>query len=175
MNKNIKIKYLLSEEGQKKDILSGGSGKMVQEIKVPLTEELLKLAAIDKDGSAIIKVGINEVVDYEFSSRFTDSTFKKRKSIYEVTEKKFDVPQTPEQLLAYKTNLNNYLKEKKESLNKIIINEERQEKKKQLPISLLLAGLGGMTAMCGQVIISSLPITIIGVAIVCYAVVCLLD
>ena len=73
--KKVIIKYLLSEEGRKNSILLGGNGQGVQKIEVEISERILKLANVDKDGNVELNVGFRKsssgkslediLVDYE--------------------------------------------------------------------------------------------------------------
>lgn len=52
--KEVRIRYQLSAEGRRADLLAGGSGVRHQYVTVPATRELLEMADIADDGSATI-------------------------------------------------------------------------------------------------------------------------
>jgi len=57
----VTVKYALSQEGQKTNLINGGDGKRYQEIEVKEGSELervLKLARIDEDGNATLFVEV---------------------------------------------------------------------------------------------------------------------
>lgn len=56
--KKCNVYYLLSEEGRKKSLLSGGNGKKLQVIEADLTEVLLEKANVDDDGNVTVSFGM---------------------------------------------------------------------------------------------------------------------
>lgn len=72
MNKSCKVYYLLSEEGRKKSLLSGGNGKMVQEFFTELTPELLKKGNVNENGEVNIVFGVKSYFNL-YDSQITRS------------------------------------------------------------------------------------------------------
>lgn len=106
MAKEVKVTYYLSTEGQKLSILSGGDGKLKQELSTPVTDELVSFAEVDRDGNLTIDAGAFHEPEW-----VTDEPewFMLNVSLYRVNGVKwssgkrtffFDKPQTVEGILA---------------------------------------------------------------------------
>jgi hypothetical protein len=176
-DKIIKIQYLLSEEGQKKSLLSGGTGRMLQEIEVPLTEGLLSQASVDEKGNAIIKIGIDQEVDYLFGKKEIQLNKdaaegfipKSVKCINTVTTKKFDEPQTFDQLLIYKSKLNDYLKEKMDLMQQELFEEKKLKRKMKFKLGIMTICVGAPVFLTGGLIIHNVIFLIGGFVLLVFA------
>lgn len=147
---NITVMYLLNEEGRKKSLLSGGDGKHVQVIETPVTEELLNLASVDKNGNAVVKIGYRGKGDdwsdsdrVAISTKIEDDSFRRHKNeepkIVDVRKQiEFDNIQTVESLLIFERDrVKKYeksLEENQELLKSLIIDfkKEQEEKERKL-------------------------------------------
>ena len=101
--KTARIEYLLSEEGRKKSLLSGGNGKATQDIETEITPEILSLASVDSDGNVLLQVGFTKNTNYVTLSksigvRHLSPGWEWEKKI---GGKYFDEPQTVGTLLAW--------------------------------------------------------------------------
>ena len=127
MSKLCKVMYLLSEEGRKASLLSGGDGKEMQCITTDINEDILKLARVTTDGEVYITIGFKDFSysDYLEGKNLTSSNWMKNidavistkvvyvdwKNFYEPYIKKvdgfkrFDKPQTVEQLIEFQNNI----------------------------------------------------------------------
>ena len=134
MSKLCKIMYLLSEEGRKASLLGGGDGKEIQCITTDINEDVLKLARVTTDGEAYITIGFKDYSydDYLKGKNLTSSNWIKnidaiintkvvyvnRENFYEPYIKKvsgvkrFDKPQTVEQLIEFQNNITEYVNKK---------------------------------------------------------------
>jgi hypothetical protein len=79
--------YLLSEEGRKASLLSGGDGRAVQQITLAIPAERLHLVNVDEKGVARLKLRPRFELDAEQRVMFTDSP------------PRYDVPPTLDDLL----------------------------------------------------------------------------
>jgi len=113
----LKIRYQLSEIGQKYNLLNGGDGKKIQELEIEMTEDLLKIAKVGEEGIPYISIGINEIVDYYISESG---------KIEPVMNKVFNITQDANQIIKYKEFLDVYLSKRKVELEKLIKNEEKK-------------------------------------------------
>lgn len=112
------ITYLLSEEGRKKSLLSGGDGKEVQTIETDITPELLGMADVDRDGVVVLKIGDNSYSTPSRSRNVTDiavkTTYDKKPYFDSIADViRFDTPQTPESLVKFETNRRAHLDARK--------------------------------------------------------------
>jgi len=111
MEKQVKVIYRLSQEGQRKSLLAGGDGKQEQVIKTSITPELLEQATIFSDGDARWEVSsifdsakIEGVVDFtSYRSDMNDRQYAYHKPRINKTSTtiNFDEPQTINSLLAF--------------------------------------------------------------------------
>lgn len=93
--KKVKIKYLLSEEGRKKSLLSGGDGKAEQVIEAPLTPEALEISKVDVNGNAVIRLTERLASEVKLQKAYSPHITEFDKKF------EFDSPQTAEQLINF--------------------------------------------------------------------------
>ncbi len=101
--KTARILYLLSEEGRKKSLLSGGNGKATQDIETEITPEILSLASVDSDGNTLLQVGFTKNTNYVTLSKSIGVKYLSPGWEWEkkIGGKYFDEPQTVEALIAW--------------------------------------------------------------------------
>ena len=134
MSKLCKVMYLLSEEGRKASLLGGGDGKEIQCIATDINEDILKLARVTTDGEAYVTIGFKNYSynDYLEGKNLTSSNWMKNidaiintkvvyinwRNFYEPYiekvsgVKRFDKPQTVEQLIEFQNNITEYVNKK---------------------------------------------------------------
>ena len=95
MEEKVLIKYLLSEEGQKKSLLAGGDGKTVQEVKADITADAVELASVNYKGEVVIDLAKALVNEVYVSDAFEPHIYGENRNAY------FDEPQSPEQLISF--------------------------------------------------------------------------
>lgn len=93
--KKVRIEYLLSEEGRKKSLLSGGDGKAEQVIEAPLTPEALEISKVDVNGNAVIRLTERLASEVKLQKVYSPHITEFDKKF------EFDSPQTAEQLINF--------------------------------------------------------------------------
>ena len=113
----VKILYLLSEEGRKQSLLSGGDGKRIQEITAPISKEILDLASVDENGNATLKIGYTGDGNSSYYTVVVDTKIREHSAFYcepiivEVFKQvEFNTIQTAEQLLKYEISRLKHIK-----------------------------------------------------------------
>lgn len=137
LNKKARIRYLLNEEGRKKSLLSGGNGKELQEIECNATPEIIELARVDEDGNIYLDIGAEIYDEFVFYSIVVDYKLENSWPSCVVVEevrgkKRFNEPQTVEQLIEWEKNRLKHIKEKKAVLEeqKKVLEKEYEEKER---------------------------------------------
>ena len=133
MEKQVKVIYRLSQEGQKKSLMSGGDGKNTQVIFADVTPELLERANISTEGELSwnverkpSKLRIDGV-----HSNFDSYTLDVPEGFYERHKPRivndfghmiisFDEPQTPDSLLTYVKDMEAATAENATQLNALL-------------------------------------------------------
>lgn len=128
--KMCKVVYLLNEKGRKESLLSGGDGKKIQILYAPITNELLELAEVDKDGNAVVKIGFKGDISREYWHGVKKSTKISTQGVFgtnlhepiimDIEEiKEFNKLQSVESLLEFEKNrVSEYNKS-------LVLNEEK--------------------------------------------------
>ena len=93
--KKVIIKYLLSEEGQKKSLLAGGDGKVKQEVQADITADAVELAEVDYRGNTVIDLAKALVNKVYVLNAFEPYIYR------EARNTSFDEPQSAEQLITF--------------------------------------------------------------------------
>lgn len=110
------ILYLLSEEGQKESLLTGGNGKTVQIIETDITREILDLGNVDFDGNAFVTIGFSNYTYQDYKKNKKLDNIKGKETYATIQEnhlyaepvmmahkevKFFDTPQSTDDLITY--------------------------------------------------------------------------
>jgi hypothetical protein len=98
MERKVSVKYLLSKEGQKQSLLSGGDGKGQQLALADITPEAIALASIAPDGTATI-----DLTDVQVDICIEDPGYCPPR-IAQRNRFSFDALQTGDALVAWETN-----------------------------------------------------------------------
>lgn len=115
MTTKATITYLLSEEGRKKSLLQGGSGKREQNLEADITPELLTLAHVSSEGNIKLRIGDDSsysLLNHRDCELYVDKYSGKPEIrplsgnntglIAEIIT--FDAPQTADALIDFETN-----------------------------------------------------------------------
>lgn len=112
----ITIFYLLNEEGRKKSLLGGGSGKELQHIECEVNDINISISSVDAKGFAFITVGfVFDSLNKNYLQVPFNVTIEDREGFlpeykYDQCIKYFDRPMMAEDLLAYEFNRSRHIK-----------------------------------------------------------------
>ena len=89
-NKKVSVMYLLSEEGRKKSLLSGGDGKRIQCIEAEISKDVLDLATVDNNGVAYLTIGFKKYSYNEYCNERELSNNYNTVAVDVCIEKRYD-------------------------------------------------------------------------------------
>lgn len=123
------VRYLLSEAGRKKSLLSGGDGCQLQVLQVEVAPELLELAVVSEDGEVSLDVGFTgwrEPVPVDLRVAKAD-----RPWLEEVLERKeFDAPQDLAALIEWEKSRRERLRLRREGLRPALLAAQEEYDRK---------------------------------------------